>query len=340
MKTTKPSLFSRCLAEFFTEYLPAVRGMSPHTQSSYRDSLVLLLRFLCSRFRMHPTALNLEHVTVDSVLSFLDYLEEERHNGVPTRNVRLAAIHAFFSYVGSRYPERSHEVQPILAIPVKRTGPQKPIDYLEDEELAALFSSIDRTRAKGRRDHALLAFMFNTGARVQEVLDVRPCDLQLARPSQVRLMGKGRKERICPLWPQTTAVLKGLLDERELEPGSAQKLFVNCRGEALSRFGVSYVLGTYIKAACKICPSLERKRIHPHSVRHSTAISLLSSGVDLYSISQWLGHASMSTTGRYAALDLQMKRRVLSRAKPKGSLSYSQSKWRRHTNILEWLESL
>ena len=340
MKTTKPSLLSRCLAEYFTEYLPAVRGMSPHTQSSYRDSLVLLLRFLCSRLRLHPTALDLEHVKVDDVLSFLDYLEQERHNGVATRNVRLAAIRAFFTYVGSRYPQRSHEVHPLLAIPVKRGQPQKPIDYLEDEELAALFSSIDRTHTGGRRDHALLAFMFNTGARVQEVLDVRACDLQLGRPSLVRLTGKGRKERTCPLWPQTAALLKELLAERQLEPGSPQKLFVNNRGECLTRFGVRYLLSTYVEAASKICPSLEGKRIHPHSVRHSTAMSLLSAGVDLYSISQWLGHASINTTGRYAALDLQMKRRVLSRAKPKGSLSYSQSKWRRDPNIIEWLESL
>lgn len=340
MKSTKPSLLSRSLGEFFTEYLPAVRGMSAHTQSSYRDSLVLLLRFLCARFHLHPTALDFEHLTADDVLSFLDYLEEERHNSVATRNVRLAAIHAFLSYVGGRYPERSHEVQPLLAIPVKRSGPQKAIDYLEQEELDALFSSINRTHAKGRRDHALLAFMFNTGARVQEVLDVRPCDLQLARPSQVRLTGKGRKERICPLWPQTARLLKELVAERGLESRSEKKLFVNCRGETLSRFGVRYVLATYIEAARKSCPSLQGKRIHPHSVRHSTAISLLSSGVDLYSISQWLGHASVNTTGRYAALDLQMKRRVLSRVKPKGSLSYSHTKWRRDPNILEWLESL
>ena len=340
MKTTKTTLLSRSLGKYFTEYLPAVRGMSPHTQSSYRDSIVLLLRFLCTRLRLHPTALDLEHVTVDGVLSFLDYLEEERHNGVATRNVRLAAIRGFFSYVGSCYPERSHEVQPILAIPVKRSGPQKPIDYLDDEELGALFALIDRTHTKGRRDHALFAFMFNTGARVQEVLDVRACDLQLGRPSLVRLKGKGRKERTCPLWPQTAALLKELLAERQLEPRSAEKLFVNGRGEALTRFGVRYLLSTYIDAAGKICPSLQGKRIHPHSVRHSTAVSLLTAGVDLYSISQWLGHASMNTTGRYAALDLKMKRRILSRAKPKGSASYSQSKWRRDPNIIEWLESL
>ena len=182
--------------------------------------------------------------------------------------------------------------------------------------------------------------MFNTGARVQEVLDVCPCDLQLGRPSQVRLVGKGRKERICPLWPQTAGLLKELLAEREFEPRLTEKLFVNSRGEALTRFGVRYLLRTYVDAAAKICPSLQRKRIHPHSVRHSTAIALLTAGVDLYSISQWLGHASMNTTGKYAALDLQMKRRVLSRVKPKGSLSYSQSKWRRDPNIIEWLESL
>ena len=340
MKSKGHSLLARCLSEFFSEYLPAVRGISPHTQSSYRDSLVLLLRFICSQLHLHPTALDLEHTSAEIVLSFLNYLEEERHNSVPTRNVRLAAVHAFFSYVGSRHPERSQEVQPILAIPVKRGSLRKPIDYLEEEELVALFASIDRSYPKGRRDHALFAFMFNTGARVQEVLDIRPVDLQLGRPSQVRLRGKGKKERICPLWPQTSALLKQLLAERGLDADSQQRLFVNRRGEQLSRFGVRYILTTYIESAQKKCPSLAKKRIHPHSIRHSTAMSLLSSGVDLYSISQWLGHASVNTTGRYVSLDIQMKQRVLARVKPKGSLSYSQTKWRRDSNILEWLESL
>lgn len=340
MKSQKPSLMPRCLGEFFTDYLPGIRGMSAHTQKSYRDSLVLLLRFRCLRSGLHPTALDLENITAKDILSFLDYLEEERHNGVPTRNVRLAAIHAFFSYVGSRYPEKSDHVQPILAIPLKRGGVQKPIDYLEEEELTALFSSIDRSKPKGRRDHSLVAFMFNTGARVQEVLDVRPCDLQLTRPFQVRLVGKGRKERICPLWPQTAGFLRQLLVERGLDPRSQEKLFVNSRGETMSRFGVRYVLSTYIETARETCPSLRNKRIHPHSLRHSTAMNLLNSGVDLYCISQWLGHASINTTGKYATMDVEMKRRVLARVKPKESHSYSQTKWRRDPNILEWLESL
>jgi len=340
MRPQKPSILARCLQEFFTEYLPGIRGMSPHTQKSYRDSLVLLLRFLCSRTNLHPTALDLENVTAEAVISFLNHLEEERHNCVQTRNVRLAAVHAFLSHVGSRYPEKSQQIHPILAIPLKRGGPQKPIDYLEDAELAALFSSIDRSSLKGRRDHTLFALMFNTGARVQEALDLRPCDLQLARPFQVRLVGKGRKERICPLWLQTAGLLKDLLAERGLESRSQDRLFVNCRGEPLSRFGVRHILSRYIQAAERSSPTLSQKRIHPHSLRHSAAMNLLSSGVDLYSISQWLGHASMNTTGKYASLDLEMKRRALSCVKPKGSYSYSQTKWRRDPNILLWLESL
>ena len=340
MRSQKPSILARCLGEFFTDYLPAVRGMSPHTQKSYRDSLVLLLRFLCSRTNLHPTALDLENITAEVVISFLNHLEEERHNCVPTRNVRLAAVHAFFSYVGSRYPEKSLQIQPILAIPLKRSGPQNPIDYLEDAELAVLFSSIDRSSPKGRRDHTLFSLMFNTGARVQEILDLRPCDLQLTRPSQVRLVGKGRKERICPLWPQTAGLLKGLLAERGLEPRSQVRLFINCRGEPLSRFGVRHILSRYVEAAERNSPTLSQKKIHPHSLRHSTGMSLLRSGVDLYSISQWLGHASTNTTNKYASLDLEMKRRVLFHAKLKGCHPYSQTKWRRDPNILEWLESL
>jgi len=340
MRAQNPSLLARCLGQFFTEYLPAVRGMSPHTQKSYRDSLVLLLRFLCSRSSLHPTKLDLEHLTPEAVVAFLDHLEEDRHNCVPTRNVRLAAVHAFFSYVGSRYPEKSQQIHPVLAIPVKRSAPRTSIDYLEDAELEALFASIDRSTPKGRRDHTLFALMFNTGARVQEVLDLRPCDLQLTRPFQVRLVGKGKKTRTCPLWSQTAGLLKGLLAERALEPQSQDRLFINCRGEPMSRFGVRHILSRYIEAARRSSPSLSQKKLHPHSLRHSTAMSLLRSGVDLYSISQWLGHASINTTGKYTNLDLEMKRRVLSRTKPKGAQSYSQTKWRRDPNILEWLELL
>ena len=340
MRPQKPSTLARCLQEFFTGYLPGTRGMSPHTQKSYRDSLVLLLRFLSARTNLHPTALDLEHVTTEAVLSFLNHLEEQRHNCVPTRNVRLAALHAFFSYVGSRYPEKSQQVQAILAIPLKRGGLQRPIDYLEGAELAALFSSIDRSSPKGRRDHTLFALMFNTGARVQEVLDLRPCDLQLARPFQVRLVGKGRKERICPLWSETAGLLKDLLAERGAEARSQDPLFLNSRGGPLSRFGVRHILSRYIAAAQGDRPTLSQKKIHPHSLRHSAAMSLLNSGVDLYSISQWLGHASVNTTGKYASLDLEMKRRALSRAKPKGAISSSETKWRKDPSILAWLESL
>lgn len=340
MRSQKPSALAQCLQEFFTEYLPGTRGMSPHTQKSYRDSLVLLLRFLCARTDFHPTALDLENVTAEAVVSFLNHLEEQRHNCVATRNVRLAAIHAFLSYVGNRYPEKSHQIQPVLAIPLKRGGLQRPVDYLEDAELALLFSSIDRSTSKGRRDHTLFALMFNTAARVQEVLDLRPCDLQLARPFQVRLVGKGRKERICPLWPQTARLLKELLAERGAEARSQDPLFLNNRGETLTRFGVRHILSRYIAAARRNSATLSQKKIHPHSLRHSAAMSLLSSGVDLYSISQWLGHASMNTTGKYISLDLDMKRRVLSRAKPMGATGSSETKWRRDPDILAWLESL
>jgi len=340
MNAQKPSTLARCLQAFFTEYLPRIRGMSSHTQKSYRDSLVLLLRFLCARTNLHPTALDLENVTAEAIVSFLNYLEEKRHNCVPTRNVRLAAVHAFFCYVGIRYPEKSQQIQPILAIPIKRGNIQRSVDYLDDGELAALFSSIDRSKPKGRRDHTLFALMFNTGARVQEVLDVRPCDVQLVRPFQVRLVGKGRKERICPLWVETAELLKDLLAERGAEARSQDPIFVNNRGEPLSRFWVRYILSKYIAAAKQNLPTLSQKRIHPHSLRHSTAMSLLSSGVDLYSISQWLGHASVNTSGKYASLDLDMKRRALASVKPKGSFSSAQAKWRRDTSILEWLESL
>jgi site-specific recombinase XerD len=338
-KAHSPNALARAVHAFFGEYVPELRGLSRHTLLSYRDTLALLLRFVAKSRNTDPASLDLESISPESVLTFLNYLEQERHNKISSRNVRLAAIHAFFRYVAIHTPERIEQAQRILGIPFKRTG-TRPIDYLEYEEIAAVLNSVGRTTQEGSRDYALLALMFNTGARVQEIVDLNACDLQLDSPAQVKLFGKGRKTRICPLWQQTAQVLKQFLSDADLHLRSTAAVFCNQRGERLSRFGIRYILAKYCKRASTECPSLAGKRLHPHSMRHSCAIHLLKSGVDLASISHWLGHASMNTTNRYATADLEMKRQTIARARSPGESLAPSASWRHDASVIEWLKSL
>jgi site-specific recombinase XerD len=278
MKAGIPNLLGAAIRDYFTDHLPRLRGTSPHTIHSYRDSIVLLLRFLARERKMPVTGLDLSDLDPPGILAFLTHLEQERKNVVSTRNVRLSAIHAFFHFVASRNPEHVELAQRVLGIPFKRTR-QRAIDYLEYEEIDAILKSIVRTTPQGSRDYALLATMFNTGGRVQEIADVRACDLQLTKPFQVRLFGKGRKERYCPLWPQTAAVLKAFCEQRNLDMRSETRVFLNHRGQPLTRFGIRHILARCLRSACDTAPNLRKKRLHPHSVRHSTAVALLKSGV-------------------------------------------------------------
>jgi integrase/recombinase XerD len=333
----RPTTLARALRRFFAEHLPAVRGASPHTIRSYRDALALLLRFLAVRTARPVVELGLGDLDPDAVVAFLGHLEQERGNGVSTRNARLAAIHAFVRYVATQDPEWLETCQRLLAVPFKR-APIGTVDYLEANEIRALLEATDPCTAAGRRDHALLLALFNTGARVQELLDLRPVDLQLDRPYQVRLLGKGRKERVCPLWPQTAKVLRHLVTETGLEESSTERFFRNRRGEPLTRFGVRYLLQKYAQLARPVAPSLGAKRVHPHTLRHTTAVHLLQAGVDLVSISHWLGHASVETTNRYTAVDLEAKRAAIARAGPVTEPALAP--WRSDASILEWLEAL
>lgn len=332
-----PNQLATALHDYFVDYLPRLRGMSPNTIESYRDSLVLLLRFLASHRRRSVSSLEFDSIDPAGIIDFLDHLERQRKNCAATRNVRLSAIHAFFRYVASQHPDRLEQAQRVLGIPFKRTL-LRQIEYLEYEELQALLSSVDRTSTDGRRDYALLATMFNTGARVQEIIDLRARDLYLSKPYQVRLFGKGRKERFCPLWLQTAQVIRSYVKERRLDLHSDAAVFVNHRGDPLTRFGVRYILKKYLLLAQSTVPRLARKRLHPHSLRHSTAVHLLKAGVDLSTIGQWLGHSSVNTTNKYATIDLEMKRDAIARAKPVGKCG--SNRWRKNKSILEWLEAL
>jgi site-specific recombinase XerD len=311
--------------------------MSPHTIHSYRDSLVLFLRFVATQQKCRVHDLDLEDIGPDHVLAFLLHLEQVRDNSATTRNVRLAAIHAFCRYVGTYHPEQLERIQRIRGIPFKRAR-QRVIEYLEREEIEAVLARISRTTRDGRRDYTLLATMFNTGARVQEIVNLKARDLQLIRPFQIRLFGKGRKERFCPLWRPTAQVLRDHCEEYHLDLGSDARVFLNHRGQPLTRFGVRYILAKHLKRARSHVSTLKQKRLHPHSMRHSAAVALLLSGVDLITISQWLGHSSPNTTNRYATICLELKRRAISKVKPIGRRS--RSSWRKNQSVLEWLENL
>jgi len=339
MKPLLPNLLARTLRDFFAHHLPKLRGVSPHTVLSYRDSLLLLLRFLSSHRGLPVAHLDLRDLGTAEIMAFLDYLESERANATSTRNVRLAAIHAFARYLATQHPDQLEQAQRILAIPFKRSE-SRPVAYLEYEEIQALLTSVDRRAKLGERDYVLLSTLFNTGARVQEIVGLRPMDLQLIRPFQVRLFGKGRKERLCPLWPQTAEILRTFCTEQSVDLASAVPLFRNHRDQPLTRFGVRCILAKYHARAKELVMTLGSKRVHPHTIRHSTAVHLLKSGVDMVTISQWLGHASLNTTNKYATVDLEMKRKALEKANPPKAAEQSAASWRTDASILEWLESL
>lgn len=337
MKNGSPNLLGAAIRDYFSDHLPRLRGTSPHTIHSYRDSIVLLLRFLSQQRKKLVTELDLADLDPPGILAFLSHLEQERKNGVSTRNVRLSAIHAFFHFVAARNPEHLDLAQRVLGIPFKRAR-QRAIDYLEYEEIDVILKMINRNTLQGSRDYALLATMFNTGGRVQEIADLRACDLQLTKPFQARLFGKGRKERYCPLWSQTATILRAFCSQRSLDLRSESRVFLNHRGQPLSRFGIRHILARCLAVACHSAPNLRNKRLHPHSVRHSTAVALLKSGVDLSTISHWLGHASPTTTNRYAKVDLEMKRQAIAKVKPVPRRS--RTPWSKDRTILDWLESL
>ena len=333
-----PAGLASALKRFLGEYLPQQRAYSAHTILSYRDTWKLLLQFAAGRKR-RVADLTVGDLAPATITAFLHDLETTRGNGPATRNVRLSAIHSFFDYLGAECPEHLVQAQRVLSVPFKRTD-HRAIDYLEAEELRAILDGIDRSTGAGRRDYVLLTLMFNTGARVDEIVSLKTIDLRLAPPPTVRFFGKGRRERLCPLWPETARLLKQYLDDAGLELRDPQPLFRNHRGAPLTRFGVRLILQRHVRHAVKKVPSLQGKRIHPHSIRHSTAVHLLKSGVDLSTIAHWLGHSGLQTVHKYAAVDLEGKRAALAKAQPVISQSAQPPRWRTNPDLLNWLQSL
>lgn len=338
MKQPQPSSLASALRAFLTDYLPQQQALSPHTLHSYRDSLKLLLQFVAGK-KADPSQLTMEQLTYERVMAFLLHLETQRHNQVSTRNVRLSAVRSFFRFVGIHYPEHLIQAQRILSAPLKRTA-LREIQHLELSEVQAILRDIERSTLDGRRDHVLLSFLFNTGARVSEVVGLQACDLVLDSPPSVRLRGKGRKERSCPLWPEMASALRVHLGERKIALHEPRSVFLNHRGRPLTRFGVRLILKKHVRKTALHVKSLKNKRIHPHSVRHSTAVHLLRSGVDLSTIANWLGHVSINTTNKYLTLDLETKRKALDKSEP--LLSGDQRRVFRcpDHDLIKWLESL
>ena len=335
----KTNVLAKTLQGFLGEYLPNVRGASLNTILSYRDGFKLFLQFLTQHKRRTITNIDIEDIGVEEVIAFLKYLEKNRGNRIGTRNDRLSAIHSFFRYLCRQYPEYLDKSHRILGIPFKRMS-TRPIEYLDFDEVTALLNGVDRSKSYGIRDYALLSTMFNTGARAQEVVDIRGNDLQLTKPSNITIHGKGKKMRIVPIWPQTAQVLLDHVEEYGIDLQKPAPIFMNHLRKPLTRFGVRYILAKYVRIATVSQPSLKKKRIHPHCMRHSTILHLLKSGNDIVTVGHWVGHSSPNSTNKYATIDLEMKRKALQKAKPLDLKTKNKVSWKENPDILNWLESL
>jgi len=328
------TLVAGLLESFFTERLHHQRAASPNTIAAYRDTFRLLLVFAQERLRKPPTAMPLAEFDAKLVIAFLHHLEKQRRNSVRTRNARLAAIHSFFRFVALQEPAFSATCQRVLAIPTKKAE-RKLVTSLDRAEQEALLAAPDRKTWLGRRDHAIILLLFQTGLRVSELRGLRCEDVVLSTGAHVRCRGKGRKERCTPLTRDTVTVLKAWLAERAGLP--SDPVFPSRRAAVLSRDAVERLISKYAAIATISCPSLRSKRVSPHVLRHTTAVALLQAGNDRAVIALWLGHESIETTQMYLDADLTMKERALARTAP---LRAGPGRFRPDDNLLAFLSGL
>jgi integrase/recombinase XerD len=338
MKRPRVDSLLRLVESFFRQHLQLARAASRHTVDAYRDALRLFFLFVADQRKCSVAKLCLDDVTVERVEAFLDYLERVRHNKPSTRNGRLAALKSFAHHLVRHDPTRAGQYQRILSLSAKKA--RRPvIAYLEPQEVHLILKQIDRRTRWGARDYALILFMYNTAARVSEVLQVRAIDIQLRRPYQVRIQGKGNKDRIVILWPATVAAIRRLLVKPSLSAANA--LFQNARGEDLSRDGVAYILRRYVNTAARRLPTLRRKIITPHTLRHSSAAAMIQAGIDITVIRDILGHESIVTTNRYVKTNLQMRRQALEAFwASSGLVRPRANRWKPSPALLALLESL
>jgi site-specific recombinase XerD len=326
------------IKRFLLEYLPTDRNFTRNTQHSYRDAIRLLVIFASATLRRKPDELLVEDLSPDFVRRFMRHIEEKRKCSVSTRNQRLAALRTLAVFIGERNPEHLSWCAQIRSIPFKKSG-HRPVGYLEKDEVDALLAAPDPSNRLGSRDHALLLFLYNTGARADEVAQLIVGDLRLHGPQEksqsfVQLRGKGNKIRFCPLWASTTAVLKELVTGR----GEQERVFLGRSARAMTRFGVHDIVTRYARKARGNRAGLRHKRIGPHTIRHTTATHLLRAGVDINTIRAWLGHVSIDTTNIYAESDLETKSKALGMCEVKPR--QQRKRWRDKPDLLKFLAKL
>jgi integrase/recombinase XerD len=322
------------LQSFFTDRLLRQRQASPHTIAGYRDSFRLLLQFAKQRLGKMPSTLTIEDLDPPFLGVFLEHLEKVRKNTARTRNARLAAIHSFFRYVALEEPAHALHCQRVLAMPNKRHE-RRPIEFLNREEMDALLAIPNLSTWVGRRDRTLLLVAVQTGLRVSELVGLNCQDVVLGTGAHVRCLGKGRKQRCTPLRPETTRTMAAWLRERHGQP--EQPVFPSIRGGRLSRDAIERLIAKYTNVAQQTCPSLKRKKVSPHVLRHAAAMDLLQHGVDRTVIALWLGHESVETTQMYLHADMRLKEKALSRTTP---LGVKLGRYRPDDKLLAFLESL
>jgi len=321
---------------FLLEHLVHERGVSRNTQQSYRDTFCLFLPFAAAQHKTTVDKLVIEDLSPSTVSDFLSHLEQARSCSVATRNQRLATLHAFAHFTGKSSPEHVDWCRQIRNVPFKQAW-KNPVCYMEKDEVEGLLGAPDPSTEQGRRDYALLLFLYNSGARATEAARVIIEDLtwDSSGTGSVKIHGKGRKVRFCPLWKKTMTELQPLVRGRD----TADRLFLNRYGEAMTRFGIHALVARHAEAAAEEIPSLKTKRISPHTIRHTTATHLLRAGVDLNTIRAWLGHVSVDTTNIYAETDLAMKAKALAACDP-GSGRRRKKRWRDDPNLMEFLRNL
>jgi integrase/recombinase XerD len=331
---SKLNLIGPWIKRFLMEHLVQERNLAVNTQTSYRDTFVLLLPFCAAHAGVQVDKLLTDHLSSEVIRLFLRHLEDTRKCSVQTRNQRLAAIHALARFVGNNSPEQVAWCGEICSVPFKKATKPR-MSYLEKHEMDALLDAPNRATSGGDRDYALLLFLYNTGARASEAAGVTIGDLQLGKAPSIRIKGKGGKIRYCPLWRLTASALEVLISGRR----SHERIFLNHRKQPITRFGIHALVRRYVRKAGDRVSSLLDKGISVHSIRHSTAVHLLRAGVDINTIRAWLGHVSLDTTNIYAEVDLQMKARALSHCEILTAVT-TDSTWENKPELIKFLKSL
>ncbi len=331
--TTK-TLIGPWIRRFLLEYIIGERNFTKNTQQSYRDTLTIFLSFLTKHIGRPIDRICIEDVSPDSVRQFLKYLEESRNCSNSSRNQRLAAIRSLAHFIGMYSPEHIAWCGQIREIPFKK-GKTSSMSYLEKDEMDALLVAPDRSTSQGRRDYGMLLFLYNSGARADEAAHIKIRDIIFSSPASVKILGKGNKIRICPLWPITASILSEITEHHDPD----DRVFLNRRGQPITRFGIYEMVERYVSKVTVTIPALGNKRISPHTIRHTTAVHLLRAGVDINTIRAWLGHASLNTTNVYAEVDLEMKAKALAKCDVKARAK-NRKRWRENDGLMAFLRSL